>query len=901
MKKVTPHLLASFVTLAILGSSYFYFNAGSSCTYRIRGNLKVRTQLGAEISPSFENTVLPLKGVKVRVKGRSSTALPWTNWGEVQTDENGYFNITRQKSGSACSYGRHIKVDAKFVSNRMEIARGGLVDEWGTFPDWYRVGERTRQQCKGTSACDFGDLTFKQNANYDRSDEKARKHADIWYYYTWALDHMRDLGLPINRNSSDILRVVYPLNRYVVGSSEASYVSPGSKIIHIFANRNRDHFNLETIWHELAHVWAFRYTTGEEVMRNYLLANWSTHGVVKKPQVAFHEGFADWFMYHLKNRFRSEKNYLTGTPIVILKDNLRETFNIQSNSYSKCEHSRRKKKREDDKGRLECLDFGWLNILSTLTFDDLYYPDTVNENNVYLFDFNYHEYCEPYDESVCPAYKTISSTYKDDLNCSDFPIRLTFKELLQTVQGKDDDDFTLNTFMNSVKNRFSISNTDIDILKEGVDPTNLDNFNKYYCSDGIFLEDFAFGSGPGYEFNWTDTGSSFRKNEDVKFNVINKGSQNSVPNSYVITPFSLLASTTPSAHYKPKIDITDLTNNDYFSPGQKSLIYQVPEIPKAPNGSFPVVSLGWRTSVEKISKSGGTLVTTQNPDWQTNSIRKTFGSDINVESVVLPIARESDLYNNAKNEIGFSQNIPKSGGSLTYEDNVLRYYFKLFGSDAPVIRHFVNDPPYDPDIIYKEFIGACGAENIGNAPPFYNTKMVINIAGRDISHVTIPNLEVGNGYIYPFKIFVDQNIRRLGPIKLKCLVDPGREDAPYGEVTELNEFNNDDESDFFHTFELDVIRSIDLARIFSQSNFSEFLVNSTSYDNPVYAIRAIKAQREKINDAATAYELKYKTKNRNRLLDRFIKRSFVRRFTTPANVQRTNRALTDNILTRLNP
>ena len=403
MKKVTPHLFASLITIVILGSSYFYFNAGTSCTYRIRGNLKVRTQLGAEINSQFENSVLPLKGVKIRVKGRSSTAIPWANWGEVQTDENGYFNITREKSGNACSYGRHIKVDAKFVSNRMEIARGGLVDEWGTFPDWYRVGERTRQQCKGTSPCDFGDLTFKSNANYDRSDEKARKHADIWYYYTWALDHMRDLGLPINRGSSDILRVVYPLNRFVVGSSEASYVSPGSKIIHIFANRNRDHFVLQTLWHELAHVWAFRYTTGEEVMRNYLFANFNTHGVVKKPQVAFHEGFADWFMYHLVNRFKAERNYNTNAPIFIVKDFLREQFNIQSHSYSECEHSKRKKKRADDKGRLECIDFGWLNILSTMSIDDLYHPDTNNENNIYLFDFEANENCYPYDEAACPA------------------------------------------------------------------------------------------------------------------------------------------------------------------------------------------------------------------------------------------------------------------------------------------------------------------------------------------------------------------------------------------------------------------------------------------------------------------------------------------------------------------
>ena len=178
--------------------------------------------------------------------------------------------------------------------------------------------------------------------------------------------------------------------------------------------------------------------------------------------------------------------------------------------------------------------------------------------------------------------------------------------------------------------------------------------------------------------------------------------------------------------------------------------------------------------------------------------------------------------------------------------------------------------------------------------------MVINIAGRNISNISIPNLEVGNGYIYPFKIFVDQKIRQRGAIKLKCQVDPGRRRTLW-RISELNEFNNDDETDFFHRLDLEVIRSIDLAKIFSQSNLSEFLVNSTSYDNPVYSIRAIKAQREKINDEATAYELKYKSRNKNRLLNRFIKRSFVRRHTTRANVQKTNRALTDSILKRLNP
>ena len=87
----------------------------------------------------------------------------------------------------------------------------------------------------------------------------------------------------------------------------------------------------------------------------------------------------------------------------------------------------------------------------------------------------------------------ISATYKDNLNCSEFPIRLTFKDILQTVQGKDDDDLTLNSFMNAVKNRHGFSTADIDTLKEGVDPTNPENFDKYYCTNGIFIENFAYG------------------------------------------------------------------------------------------------------------------------------------------------------------------------------------------------------------------------------------------------------------------------------------------------------------------------------------------------------------------------------------------------------------------------
>ena len=69
----------------------------------------------------------------------------------------------------------------------------------------------------------------------------------------------------------------------------------------------------------------------------------------------------------------------------------------------------------------------------------------------------------------------------------------------------------------------------------------------------------------GTEYNWTDTGSLFRKDQSVQFNVINKGTEQSVPNSYVLTPFSFLSSSTPSSYYLPRIDLEDLTSEDSFS------------------------------------------------------------------------------------------------------------------------------------------------------------------------------------------------------------------------------------------------------------------------------------------------------------------------------------------------
>ena len=84
-------------------------------------------------------------------------------------------------------------------------------------------------------------------------------------------------------------------------------------------------------------------------MRDYLFTKFSTHDLVSKPEVAFHEGFADWWMMYLKNIYLDEVGMPLKSQEVILKKYLDEQMNIQSHQYEKCEHSLRPRKGKEIK------------------------------------------------------------------------------------------------------------------------------------------------------------------------------------------------------------------------------------------------------------------------------------------------------------------------------------------------------------------------------------------------------------------------------------------------------------------------------------------------------------------------------------------------------------------------
>ena len=53
-----------------------------------------------------------------------------------------------------------------------------------------------------------------------------------------------------------------------------------------------------TLFHEMGHVWAFQHASNKNVMFWYWITHFrrgDTHGMVKKPEVAFHEAFGEVF------------------------------------------------------------------------------------------------------------------------------------------------------------------------------------------------------------------------------------------------------------------------------------------------------------------------------------------------------------------------------------------------------------------------------------------------------------------------------------------------------------------------------------------------------------------------------------------------------------------------------
>jgi len=241
----------------------------------------------------------PLVGIQVKVSARAKVAGvwgTWNSWGVVRTDAQGRYSVSKNKGSGK----RQFKVEVKFDSDKLEI-RHETSTASATKVKWYEISHDGQDYDPGV--IDLGKDVFRAGATLALDDAEPRAHAEIWVVANLAIDKVASLGSEYAFKNK--VKIKYPHNSEVISDNvESSYCNPVTRVVYIFQSNDgqRDHFNTDTIWHEMAHVWAYDHCSGELGLAWQLFADGSTHDDQEKPFVAFHEGFADHFAENMKEQ-----------------------------------------------------------------------------------------------------------------------------------------------------------------------------------------------------------------------------------------------------------------------------------------------------------------------------------------------------------------------------------------------------------------------------------------------------------------------------------------------------------------------------------------------------------------------------------------------------------------------
>lgn len=285
------NFITSLLCVAVGGAAFLFSDdALADCAWTVKGKLEVDHRL-AELASEFDKSSLANVQVKVSAKEKVLGVWgTWNAWPTVRTGSTGLFSVSNTKN---CD-GRRFKIEVKFSDDDLEVRHEHSTSAL-TDAKWYTiVDESSGEHAAGTT--DFGTRTFASGGAWDLNDDEAWSHADIWVLYKKALAVAASYGGSYAFTGQ--VQVKYPHNSDIISDTrEASYVNPTTKVIYIFRSNDgaEDHFNVDTLLHELGHRWAYNHTSGEFCLTETLAINGDTHGTVGDPCVAFHEGFAEFF------------------------------------------------------------------------------------------------------------------------------------------------------------------------------------------------------------------------------------------------------------------------------------------------------------------------------------------------------------------------------------------------------------------------------------------------------------------------------------------------------------------------------------------------------------------------------------------------------------------------------
>jgi len=246
-------------------------------TWRVTGRLIVRDPTLDGIEDRD-----PIAGVKVKVSGASVGKI-YNSWGTDVTNANGEFSVSETASAK-----HDVKVEVKFKSDDGDLRVKGPES-----PTWYEIYE-TVDKIEPSDLELNGEPFGSGYGAGDTAISQARTDAQTWIAFRKARDYLDDIG----RSALDDVVVHNPASL----APNGSWADPILHEIHISpAHKN----SLDTMFHELAHTWAYPREDGEDCLIT-ALADGSTHDQFENPCVTINEGFANFFSNKLELELNAE-------------------------------------------------------------------------------------------------------------------------------------------------------------------------------------------------------------------------------------------------------------------------------------------------------------------------------------------------------------------------------------------------------------------------------------------------------------------------------------------------------------------------------------------------------------------------------------------------------------------
>jgi len=250
----------------------------SDQTWEIKGKIQFFDTMTRDDGKNFNK---PLAGVTVEIHGANVGRI-YDSWGKVFTDSEGNFSLKAEKSKSK----RHFKVRVRFEDKEKMLSINTPLLGGGFASDWYQVFE-TVNTTDGPTV-NIGTKTFSSGAPGDLGKSDNIKRAHMFYWVKTSMDALKSRGGGIQFTSP--INVAYPAN--VI--SGTSYANGVTRTAYIHRNSKTDHGNVDTVLHEVMHLWNYQHNTGTSNWIQAAMSGKSTHEFQEKAATAFHEGFAEW-------------------------------------------------------------------------------------------------------------------------------------------------------------------------------------------------------------------------------------------------------------------------------------------------------------------------------------------------------------------------------------------------------------------------------------------------------------------------------------------------------------------------------------------------------------------------------------------------------------------------------